>query len=431
MKELNVQKIAVIGLGRIGLPTAVMFASKGFEVIGVDINEEVINAIKQRHAHFIEPGLDAMMATTIKSRNFREANKPEEADGFIICVPTPFKNNHKVDLSFVRKALEDIFPVLRKGNIVVLESTVPPGTTLRFVVPLLEKSGLQVREDLYVGYCAERVLPGNILVEIVKNDRVIGGQNKKSAEKIRDLYSSFVQGKIYLTDTTTAEMTKLIENTYRDVNIAFANELALLCEKIGVNAWEVIELANRHPRVNILKPGPGVGGHCIAVDPWFLIELFPQHAQLIETARLINQNRPNLVVKKVLRVLQKANIEGRYKVTILGVAYKANVDDTRETPALKVIAQLMGKGCSVSIYDPLVKEFSYPLEGNLSDAVLGSDCLVIITDHDEFKSLNPYMVKSLVRSRNILDARNCVEADVWKRAGFNVVIMGGGSGNNE
>src|SRR5699024_2823338 len=279
-------------------------------------------------------------------------NDPKEADTFIIAVPTPISKDKKVNLDYIGDAAEAIVPCLKKGNTVILESTSPVGTTEDFLVPILEKSGLKVGKELFVGHSPERVLPGKILMELVNNNRIIGGINKKSAEKIRDLYSTFVKGDMYLTSATTAEMCKLMENTYRDVNIALANELAIISEDVGIDAWEVIELCNRHPRVNIHQPGPGVGGHCLAVDPWFIIERVPELAKIIKLSRETNIHMPNHVFSGVEEIL--SNVEGIKKVTTLGATYKANIDDMRQSPIMELVKVLEKNKYNISIIEPHV-----------------------------------------------------------------------------
>jgi UDP-N-acetyl-D-mannosaminuronic acid dehydrogenase len=450
------KKICVLGLGYIGLPTAAMFATHGFQVVGVDVNERVVETLNNGEVHIHEPGLKTLVQAALKSGNLRVASKPESADVFIIAVPTPFREGageqggkgaeenvalqKKADLDYVVAAAESIVPPLRPGNLVVLESTVPPRTTVEVLVPILERSGLQVSRDaedhspqhpgttaslFYVAHCPERVLPGRILEELVHNDRVIGGVDRASAEMAKALYASFVEGEIFLTDATTAEMVKLMENTYRDVNIALANEFALVAEQLGINVWEAIELANRHPRVNILKPGPGVGGHCIAVDPWFIVESAPDVVRLIRISREINDGMPSHVMRIVKKELSGIPTP---VVTVLGIAYKGNVDDTRESPALKVVNQLLEAGYGVRIFDPHVREVP-SLSGYLfalDDAVAGSDALLVLTDHSEFKSIAPQRVASAMRNKIVIDTRNCLEQGRWQREGFRVVVLGKG-----
>ena len=337
---MNFKHICIIGLGYIGLPTASTFAKFGIRVTGVDNNSEVLEALQQGKVHIYEPGLSEMVSAAIKSGNLSVSAKPVEADAFIIAVPTPFYGEKKADLSFVRSAAESIVPVLREGNLVVLESTSPPLTTVDVVRPILEKSGLKAGVDFKLAYSPERVLPGQILKELIENARVIGGVDRSSAEAGRDLYGTFVKGDILLTDATTSEMVKLMENTYRDVNIAIANEFSRLADRFGVDVWEAIQIANRHPRVKILNPGPGVGGHCISVDPWFFVEAAPDLTPLIHTARKVNDSQPEFVLKIIERAL--GTLKGK-RIAVLGLAFKPDVDDLRESPAIDV-AHLLGQG---------------------------------------------------------------------------------------
>ncbi|MFA4646588.1 nucleotide sugar dehydrogenase [Pyrococcus kukulkanii] len=416
-------KISVLGLGYIGLPTALLFAASGHEVIGVDVNEEKVKMLNSGQLPFQEPGLKELFE---KARsNFRASTKVEESDVFLIAVPTPLDEHTKAaDLKYVKSAAEMIWPHLQKGNLVILESTVPPRTTERILVPILEKSGLRAGTDFYVAHCPERAIPGRTLYEMVHNDRIIGGITRKSAELAKKLYSSFVKGNIYLTDATTAEFVKLIENTYRDVNIALVNELAKIAEEYEINIWEAIELANRHPRVNLHKPGPGVGGHCIAIDPWFVIQ-DSSNGKMIALARHINDTMPNYVLRKIQEMLKDVKYP---TITVLGVAYKGNVDDARETPALRFIKLAENAGFKVKVHDPFVKEFDYPLL-SLEEAVKDSDCLVVITDHDVFKFLDPESIGKLMRRRYVFDARNILDHERWHKAGFIVKVLGNGKEN--
>ncbi|PKN92963.1 MAG: UDP-N-acetyl-D-mannosamine dehydrogenase, partial [Chloroflexi bacterium HGW-Chloroflexi-7] len=300
---MQIKSICVIGLGYIGLPTASTFATHGLKVTGVDNNLDVVNSLQSGKVHIFEPGLNDVVQEAIQSGNFLVSQKTVAADAFIIAVPTPFYDGKKADMRFVAAAAESIVPVLRKGNLVVLESTSPPLTTRELVLPILEKSGLKAGQDFLLAYSPERVLPGKIMDELIHNSRVIGGIDQASAEAGRDLYRAFVEGEIFITDSTTSEMVKLMENTYRDINIAIANEFSRLADRFGVDVWEAISIANKHPRVKILNPGPGVGGHCISVDPWFLVEKAPDITPLINTARNVNDSQPDFAVSLVERAL--------------------------------------------------------------------------------------------------------------------------------
>ena len=329
-----------------------------------------------------------------------------------------------VDLSYVENAAEEIAPLLKEGNLVILESTSPPGTIRDVVAPILEKSGLKAGVDFYLAHCPERVLPGNTLRELIQNNRVIGGINRESAERAKAFYKEFVEGDVSVTDATTAELVKLIENTYRDVNIALANEIAAICEKLGIDAWEAIRLANLHPRVNIHQPGPGVGGHCISVDPWFIISAFKNEAKVMGLGRQLNDEQPRRVVQRL-----KGMLEGIKEplVTILGVTYKGNIDDTRESPALAVLKQLEKEKINFKIYDPHVQQFAYETKC-LKEAFEGSDCALLLADHDEFRFLYPKELASLMRTRQVYDTRNCLEKKLWEENGFKYCLLGAGNG---
>lgn len=430
--ENKPEKICVIGLGYIGLPTASILATHGFSVLGIDVNPKVVETVNRGGVHIQEPGLQTLVKAAVRSGNLRAAERPEEADVFIIAVPTPITAEKKAEMGYVRSAAESILPWLRPGNLVVLESTSPPGTCRDVLQPILETSGLKAGVDFHLAHCPERVLPGRTVKELIENERVIGGINPASAEAAARIYRVFVEGGIHLTDCTTAEMVKLMENTYRDVNIALANELALVCEKLGIDAWEVIRLANLHPRVNIHLPGPGVGGHCLAVDPWFIVERFPEEARLVRLARQTNDHMPDHVVARIKEILsggwqgaQAPSTLSDCKVAVLGVTYKGNIDDARETPALRVLQLLEAAGICFSIYDPHVRDFPYELT-MLKDALMGADCVVLLADHDEFKFLHPMELGKLMRRRVMLDTRNVLNEDLWRQGGFEVHRLGCG-----
>jgi len=413
-------KICVLGLGVIGLPTALLLAKNGFEVVGIDIDDRLVNLLKNGNIPFQEPGLKELFNET--KGNFRVENTIENSDVFLIAVPTPLIKDLKVtDLNFVTSACEMVTAKLKKGNLVILESTVPPTTCERLVIPILESKGVK-RDQFYFYYCPERAMPGNTLNEMINNDRSIGSLDDKSLEKIKTIYSTFVKGNIYFTDLITAEIVKIVENTYRDVNIALANELAKICEDYDTNVWDVIYLANKHPRVNILNPGPGVGGHCIPIVPWFLTD-YSLHARLITTAREINDFMPNYVLE-LLNMMMKDN--KNLTVTILGVSYKKNVDDARESPALKFIQLASNYGYIIKCHDPIVTHFRYPLH-SLEESLKNSDCIVLFTDHDVFKKIDPSTL--VLKSKNILDTRNCINPSEWIEAGFNVKILGNNKKN--
>jgi UDP-N-acetyl-D-mannosaminuronic acid dehydrogenase len=421
---VNFKKICVLGLGYIGLPTASTFATSGVKVIGVDVNQKVVNSLQNGEVHIYEPGLRTLVQAAVQSGNLVIADHPEEADAFIIAVPTPFYDEKKADLTYVKSAAESIVSVLRKGNLVVLESTSPPRTTIDILIPILEKSGLKAGDDFYVAYSPERVLPGQILRELIENARVIGGMDEKSAQIGKALYQVFVKGEIITTTATTAEMVKLMENTYRDVNIAIANEFARLADRFGVDVWEAIEIANLHPRVNILRPGPGVGGHCISVDPWFLVEAAPDITPLIHTARLVNDSQPDHVVALINRIL--GGLENK-KVTILGLAYKPDVDDLRESPAVEIAHKLAESGASVTAFEPFKPDFIVPrvqMASSLEEAVKQAEIIVLLVNHTEFKRIDPHDLVTITPARFILDTVGAWKPETWEVAGFNTHRLG-------
>lgn len=410
-------KICVIGLGYIGLPTALLLSNQN-EVFGCDINKETVDKVNRKVPPFIESGLEELL----QHSNLTAFTHPVEADVFIICVPTPFDKEVKMaDLRYVKAAVESIVPYLKTGNLVIIESTITPGTCEKIVLPILEKSQLKVGKDLYLSHCPERAIPGKTFEEMIMNDRIIGGFDERSSELTASIYHSFVKGNIYRTDIRTAEFVKLMENTYRDVNIALANEFAILSEEVGINAFEAIQLANKHPRVSILNPGPGVGGHCIAVDPWFLTENTIS-SKIINIAREINDNMPAYILSKAKKMLEKQGIRDP-TVTIFGVSYKANIDDTRETPTLKLIKLCEKEGWIVKIYDPLVKTFEYPLL-TIEDAVKDTDLIIIETGHDEFRELNVKSIFDLARNKNIIDTVNVINKEVFLENKFKISILG-------
>ncbi len=405
------RKICVIGMGYIGLPTASMLAINDFEVVGVDINPKTIENINSCCVNFNEDDLNLLVERAVRSGNLIAQDKAVESDVYIICVPTPITDERKADLSFVESAINSIFPVIKKGNLVIIESTIPPRTTLDIVKPMLETSGLHVGVDLYLAHCPERVMPGNIVGEIVENDRIIGGYDIKSAIKSEEIYKTFVDGRIFLTDATTAEFVKLIENTYRAVNVALANELALIAENIQINIMDAIALANNHPRVNILSPGPGVGGHCIPVDPWFVVESALDASKLIPLAMNINKGMPDHIVSLVADAFEETgkNLSDA-KIAVLGASYKGDVDDSREAPSEDIVTKLIESGAKVIVYDSFVTNFKYEIEKDFFKAIENADAIVIVTDHSEFKHMNLKGVKRLMTQKPILvDGRNIIK----------------------
>jgi UDP-N-acetyl-D-mannosaminuronic acid dehydrogenase len=374
------KKIVVIGTGYVGLPLAVMLARSGHEVIGVDIEENVVNAINEGVLHMAEEEVKQIFQEPQVRQNLHAQKTPCAADVFIISVPTPLDEKKRVaDISQVIDAVESISPYLRPGNLVIVESTVPPLTCRNIIAPLIEKTGLKAGKDVFICHCPERILPGEVFEEIVHNDRVIGGLDGKAAEMTRGIYASFVKGNLYLTDDVTAELVKLMENTYRDVNIALANELAAVAEGLEVDVIQAIELANKHPRVDILKPGIGTGGHCIPVDPWFIKEIDPVNSRLIHTARLINDEVPHKIAAKIRKALKDIK---NPRIVALGITYKSDTLDTRNSPALKIIELLENDGYQVTACDPLVAGYQY---NSIEEAARGADCLVVLVEHQTIK----------------------------------------------
>jgi UDP-N-acetyl-D-mannosaminuronic acid dehydrogenase len=456
------RKLCVVGLGYIGLPTACMFAARGLDVVGVDVDEALLAALAAGRFCSPEPHLDDLLRAVFASGGLRLARAPEPADAFIIAVPTPAIPGaegaasepvrggerpsalvaplQRADLRYVLAAAESIVPHLRRNNLVVLESTVPPGTTANHLLPVLERSGLragrrtgvaagstaaEAASTLFAAYCPERVLPGQIIEELPRNDRVIGGIDAASAERARALYATIVSGRMHLVDATTAEMVKLMENTYRDVNVALANELALLAEEQGVDVWEAIDLANHHARVRILHPGPGVGGHCIPVDPYFLIQDTPQPDGVIASARRRNDQMPDHVVTLVERALDGVR---EPVVAVLGLAYKANVDDARASPAVAVVEELQRRGYTVRAHDPYVAAERVPgcRVFPLDETVSGADCVLVLTDHRDYQRLDLDRLAAAVRRRVVVDARHCLPRGEWAARGFRTYLLGSG-----
>ncbi len=391
---MSVQRICVLGLGYIGLPTASLLATKGYSVHGVDVTQRVVDTINQGAIHIVEPDLDVMVRAAVASGNLKAGLTPVEADLFIIAVPTPFKDEHVPDVSYVDSATDAIAPFVKEGDIVILESTSPVGTTER-VAERLAAARPELQGKLSIAHCPERVLPGRILRELVDNDRVVGGIDRASTDAAAGFYETFVRGEVLRTTARTAEMCKLVENSFRDVNIAFANELSLICDDLGINVWELISLANRHPRVSILTPGPGVGGHCIAVDPWFVVHTAPTQAKLIRQARAINDGKTDWVIE---RVLEKANRFREPVVACLGLAYKPDVDDLRESPALRVYEELverLGVERVLAVEPNLKTSDERPLT-ELDEALRRADVVVALVSHRPFRHVDPEILKAKV-----------------------------------
>lgn len=434
---MDFKKVCVLGLGYIGLPTASTFAMHGLDVAGVDINTEVLSTLRNGELHINEPGLHALVRGAQESGRLTIHAAPVEAEAFIIAVPTPFYADQHgtyndftyrlADMRAVEAATESITKYLRPGNLVILESTSPPRTTVDLVRPILERSGLRAGPDFHLAYSPERVLPGKILQELTENARVIGGIDKASSEAGRDLYAHFVKGEIVLTDATTAEMVKLMENTSRDINIAIAMEFSRLADRFGVDIWEAINIANRHPRVKILNPGPGVGGHCISVDPWFLVEAAPDLTELITAARHVNDRQPYFVLNLVKRAVSD-RLEGK-RIAALGLAFKPDVDDLRESPAIETAKLLAEAGAIVRSYEPYKPNHVAPgvvPAITFEDAVRDADVLVLLVGHRELKELDPLRVKKITSAQWVIDTVGGWDRQRWTDAGFKFTRLGDG-----
>jgi UDP-N-acetyl-D-mannosaminuronic acid dehydrogenase len=392
--------ICVMGLGYIGLPTASLLGTKGYKVTGVDVSPSVVETINQGKIHIVEPDLDLLVKSAVNAGNLKASLEPCKADIFIIAVPTPFKDNYVPDLSYVEQATQAIAPFIEAGNLVILESTSPVGTTDR-VAEILADAGH--KDDVFIAHCPERVLPGRILIELVQNDRIVGGINEASTKKASEFYKEFVSGEVLETDAKTAELSKLTENSFRDVNIAFANELSLICDKEHIDVWELISLANRHPRVNILQPGPGVGGHCIAVDPWFIIHRNPEQSKLIRTAREVNDGKPDWVITKIK---EKAERFKRPVIAWLGIAFKADVDDLRESPSVEIVEKLIALDIGdVLVCEPNIKTHKHFELCQFEAAIEQADIIVVLVDHTPFKSLSAAKLSEKI----VIDTRGIIK----------------------
>ncbi|HJE19781.1 MAG TPA: nucleotide sugar dehydrogenase [Aliicoccus persicus] len=401
-------KLTTIGLGYIGLPTSIMFAKHGVDVLGVDIKQEAVDMLNDGKIHIVEPGLQEALDEVIASGKFRASTKAEEADAYIIAVPTPNNNDeHKsADISIVMAGVESIVPLLKKGDTVIVESTIAPRTMDDHVAPYLESKGFNIGEDIYLVHCPERVLPGQIMEELIHNNRIIGGMTPACVEAGKKVYGVFVEGEMIETEAKTAEMSKLMENTYRDVNIALANELAKICNQLDINVHDVIQMANKHPRVNLHTPGPGVGGHCLAVDPYFVIAEAPERSNLIKLARDINVSMPQYVVDYTKEILDK--LEGN-KVTVFGLTYKGDVDDIRESPAFDIYEMLKADtSIDVVAYDPHVK-LDW-VEHDIKKAVDGSSLVLVLSDHSIFKEMTDEDF-STMKDKYIFDTKNVMNTE--------------------
>ncbi|WP_050616532.1 nucleotide sugar dehydrogenase [Bacillus testis] len=404
------KKICVIGLGYIGLPTASVFARAGYEVLGVDVNQKVVDSLNEGKVTIEEVNLPELVKEVVAKGNLKASVSPEKADVFIIAVPTPIHEDHRANVDYVEEATKSILPYLEKGNIVIVESTIPPRTMDDLVAPILKEGGFDPYNDIYVAHCPERVLPGRILIELIENTRIVGGLTPEAAKKAGDVYRAVITGDVVETEAVTAEMSKLMENTFRDVNIALANELAKISARLGVNAHDVIKLANKHPRVNIHLPGPGVGGHCLAVDPYFIVEKAPEESPLIAESRRINNSMPDFVVEQVKRLTAELD---HPVVAVAGLTYKGNIDDIRESPAMEIAHMLLdNKRYDVRITDPHVSEdqVHFNLQ-SFSDAISGANVLVVLVDHDEFKQIDQQELIEKMATPVVFDTRNCTGID--------------------
>jgi UDP-N-acetyl-D-mannosaminuronic acid dehydrogenase len=410
-------RIAVHGLGYVGLPVAAVLASRGFDVTGIDISPHIVDTINSGKIHIVEPDLEMVVHAAVSSGKLRATLEPAPADVFIIAVPTPFTADKQPDVSYIRKAVEAIAPQLKKGDLVVLESTSPVGMTEQIrdwigeqrpdlVAPQADRD----EADVHIAHCPERVLPGSVLRELVDNDRIIGGISVRCAEHAEELYQNFVRGEIHLTNARTAELAKLVENAFRDVNIAFANELSNICDELDINVWELISLANKHPRVNILSPGPGVGGHCIAVDPWFIIAAAPQKSKVIRAAREVNDGKPEMVIEKVRVAARKLRAP---VVACFGLSYKRDIDDLRESPAMHIVEQLAReKVGQLLIVEPNLKSLPESLAKSdstrlvdIKEAMTAADIILLLVDHRQFKRID----RELLKPKIVIDTRG-----IWR-----------------
>jgi len=395
---MKVEKVCVLGQGYIGLPTAAIIASKKINVLGVDVRQDVVETINKGEIHIKEPALAGLVKHDVAEGYLKASDKPAEADVFLITVPTPFKENKDPDISFVENAIDAVTPFLKNGDLIIIESTCPVGTTHRMYAHIIEKRP-ELADQIFMSYCPERVLPGNIIYELEYNDRVIGGVNEKSTDKAIEFYRHFVKGDLLATNDKAAEMCKLTENAYRDVNIAFANEVSMICERAEIDPYKLIELANHHPRVNILQPGAGVGGHCIAVDPWFLISNFKDDSNLMLTARQTNLKKTQWVKRKIEESIDSfKEIEGRNPmIACMGLAFKANVDDLRESPALEIYNYLKEKKYDVLACEPNLKSHSDIILTEHNKAINNADLIIFLVNHKEFKSLEIPVSKEVLK----------------------------------
>lgn len=398
----DIMKICVIGQGYIGIPTAALFASNGCDVVGVDINEEIVGNLNNGVMTIEEPKINEIMNACLDNGTYHASLTPEEADVYIITVPTPFKKEDlSCDLGFVISACKSILPLIKKGDTIIVESTIAPLSTEITIKGIFEDRGFNVGEDIYLAHCPERVLPGNMVDELIHNNRIVGGINKRSAKKAAEVYKIFVKGEVIETEAKVAELSKCMENTYRDVNIALANELAKIGSKLGINILDVIKIANKHPRVNILSPGPGVGGHCLAIDPYFIYSLIPETAKIIKLARDTNRSMPDFVVENVRKIIKN---EDNPIISVFGVAYKGNSDDDRESPSYEIINNLK-EDYTLKIYDPHIEK----IDLSFDEAIKDSSLILVLTNHDEFMHMDFDKIKQEMEKPVIFDTRNIID----------------------
>lgn len=401
------KKICVIGQGYIGLPTAILFAKNNFNVIGVDINKKIVSKLNKGIPHITENHIDKELKYVITKKSYFASLTPEKSDIFIITVPTPYiSENYNCDLSYVINACESILPYLEKNNIIIIESTISPMSTDEIIKPIFENYGFIVGQDIFLAHCPERVLPGKIFHELVYNNRIIGGVTEKCSQKAAEVYESIVKGEIIQTEAKTAELSKCMENTFRDVNIALVNELVKICAKINVNALDVIKLANKHPRVNLHSPGPGVGGHCLAIDPYFIYGKVPEEAKIIKLARDTNNSMPQFIADFSEKILNKHDPSGN-KISIFGLSYKGNTDDDRESPSYDIINILKSKKFEINIFDPHIKSKSV---SDYKEAIANSSLVLILCDHDEYKSMNYADFADIMKTPIIFDTKNLLDS---------------------
>lgn len=410
----SINRVAVIGLGYIGLPTAAILATNGIDVTGVDVSQRTVDAVNAGEVPFVEPDLGVHVSGAVSQGHLRATTETPSAEAYIVAVPTPFKSDRSADLSYIEAAARGIAPQLQGGELLILESTSPPGATeymANYILnlrPDLSLDGSGSRPAILVAHCPERVLPGRVMIELVTNDRIVGGMTVEAAEAAKNLYAVFCQGEILTTDAVTAEMAKLVENSYRDVNIAFANELSVISDKLGIDVWELIRLANHHPRVNILQPGPGVGGHCIAVDPWFIVAAAPEESRLIRTAREVNDSKPEWVIEQAKSAL--AALPESAELSVLGLAFKANIDDLRESPAIEIAAQLADSlpDRRLNVAEPHIEALPVKLANrrnieflSVEESIQRSDVVLVLVDHDAVKEVSPELLdgKALIDTR--------------------------------